>query len=123
MPAASVTPIAIAYEKGARKADSMFGLDTLAMMLRLRTRMAITLLPAYAPDELESQQPELFARNVRDAIAAELGMPVCDRWGREGFHRSRWQSEREGDVDAKAAVAAARPPRVFAALPRRDSLF
>ena len=97
-------------------------LDTLAMMLRLRTRMAITLLPAYVPGELESLQPELFARNVRDAIAAELGIPVCDRWGREGFHRSRWQSELNGDVDAKAAVAVARPPRVFATLPRRDSL-
>jgi len=41
-------------------------------------RVELEFLPPYIPNELEQQDPMLFANNVRQEMAGALGVPLCD---------------------------------------------
>jgi lysophosphatidylcholine acyltransferase/lyso-PAF acetyltransferase len=47
----------------------------LRMFSQFYNRMEVTFLPVYHPSEAEKANPRLFAKNVRDLIAKELGLP------------------------------------------------
>lgn len=75
-----VQPVAVKYPW--RFYDPCWSIDgpgMLGAMIRMYCQfhnfMEVTYLPVYHPSEEEKKNPKLFARNVRDLIAAELGLP------------------------------------------------
>lgn len=76
-----VQPVAVRYPW--RFYDPCWSIDGPGMMgaiIRMYTqfynRMEVTFLPVYTPNEEEKRNPKLFAKNVRDLIARELGLPA-----------------------------------------------
>lgn len=75
-----VQPIAVKYRW--RFFDPCWSVDgpgmlgsILRMFVQFNNTMEVTFLPVYTPSEAERANPKLYARNVRDLIAKELGLP------------------------------------------------
>lgn len=79
-PGLPVQPIAVRYRW--RFFDPCWSVDgpgmvgsMLRMFAQFNNTMEVTFLPVYNPSEAEIADPKLYARNVRDTIARELGLP------------------------------------------------
>lgn len=75
-----VQPVAVRYRW--RFFDPCWSVDgpgmlgsILRMFAQFNNTMEVTFLPVYTPSEEERANPKLYARNVRDLIARELGLP------------------------------------------------
>lgn len=80
-PGLPVQPIAVKYPY--RFFDPCWSVDgpgmlssILHMFCQFVNHMEVTYLPVYYPSEEEKKDPKLYAQNVRDLIANELGLPT-----------------------------------------------
>ena len=51
--------------------------EQVRMMCQLWNELEVTILPHYTPSEAERQDPELYAKNVRQLYAQHLGVPLA----------------------------------------------
>lgn len=62
--------------------DVLHLIDRLQLLWRTLTQFhtfcEIEFMPVYHPSEEEKKDPKLYARNVRNLMAQELGIPVSD---------------------------------------------
>lgn len=75
-----VQPIAVRYKW--RFFDPCWSVDgpgmlgsIMRMLAQFNNTMEVSFLPVYTPNDAERANPKLYARNVRDLIARELGLP------------------------------------------------
>ena len=60
-------------------------------------RVELEFLPPYIPNDLEQQDPMLFANNVRNEMAGALGVPLCDMTFEDIKNKYRKQERKKED--------------------------
>ncbi len=66
------------YETASQVAESKGPLQA-RLMCQFYNRMDITILPPYIPSKVEVQNPSFYAKNVRETMAAAIGLPMVDQ--------------------------------------------
>ena len=126
-PGAPVQPVVLRYPRATHSVTAADdGEKRLAFsMFMLYTRVSVTYLPLYTPSPKEAADPLLFARNVREVMAAELQVPCTahsyeDVW--LAAKARQYGVEQTFEVKAVAALLQINADGVTALLERFHSL-